>query len=161
MNENINKVADYHKTVGREVLPAPGIPEKMKNVDARLSIIENSVKELEAASYKGDVSGVLSALANLQYALNGAILEFGMQEVIQPAFDELHRSNMSRFCKTTKDAQDSCFKLMGKDIEAYYTLVGKNFVIRDRNNEKLLPGIHHTAPKMRAVLEQFKTTKEK
>ena len=52
--------------------------------------------ELKEALDAGDTVEVLDALTDLQYVLDGAYLSFGLQHVKQAAFDEVHRSNMSK-----------------------------------------------------------------
>ncbi len=52
--------------------------------------------ELKEALEQGDLVETLDALIDLQYVLDGAFLSFGLQHVKQAAFDEVHRSNMSK-----------------------------------------------------------------
>lgn len=40
---------------------------------------------------------VLDALVDLRYVLEGAVLEFGLQDYFDEAWNEVHRSNMSKF----------------------------------------------------------------
>ena len=48
---------------------------------------------------------VADALADIQYVLSGCILEFGMADKFKALFDEVHRSNMSKACKTVEEAE--------------------------------------------------------
>lgn len=155
MQENIEKVAEFHKATKSPILESPAIPD-MKRADLRLELLEEELKELETAAYKRDLVEVLDALCDLQYILNGTILEFGLQDVFQTAFQEVHDSNMSKFCKSTLEAQHSCFKLGDNKVEAYYKKVGPVHVIFRSSDDKILKGINFFQPKLKKILEEFK-----
>lgn len=43
-----------------------------------------------------DLANVAKELADILYATFGTVLEHGLQDVIEPIFEEVHRSNMSK-----------------------------------------------------------------
>jgi predicted HAD superfamily Cof-like phosphohydrolase len=46
----------------------------------------------------------LDALLDLQYVLSGAVSTFGFGNVFEEAFEEVHKSNMSKVCKNLEEA---------------------------------------------------------
>lgn len=156
MRSGIDKVAEFHKVTAAPVLKNPEVPE-VKRVDLRMTLLEEELKEFEEAAYKRDIVGVLDALCDLQYILNGTILEFGLQDVFEEAFTEVHASNMSKFCKTTWEAQESCKRLqLQKKVDAYYKLIGGRHVIYRSSDDKILKGMGFFEPKLKQILERSK-----
>ena len=84
---NLNKVKEFMEVFGQ--LPNKLEAEKLR--DLRLSLILEEVKELQEAP--NDVER-LDALVDILYVTYGAALAFGYD--LQGAFDEVHRSNMSK-----------------------------------------------------------------
>jgi len=114
MEKTIEAVKEFHTVFGHPILP---IKEEIKPERAilRLCLLLEELYELASAyglkSYfigmcntiASKDSGVvpdrvaqLDALVDLQYVLNGAVLESGFAEVWDEANAEVHRSNMSK-----------------------------------------------------------------
>lgn len=155
MRESIAKVAEFHRVTGSPILDSPKIPDN-RRIELRVDLLREELKEFEEAAYKGDIVGVLDAFMDLQYVLNGAMLEFGLAGVAEDAFAEVHNSNMSKFTKTTYDAQESCKRYQFKDIEAYYRKVGDLHVILRSADDKILKGMHFYEPRLKLILERFR-----
>ena len=118
MNKTLESVNEFHKTFGAPVLESPQIPDENR-VRLRLALILEELSELAAASGAAkvfnemlkskvaefeekpelkDTAEALDALCDLQVVLNGSTLEYGLQKQFDNAFDEVHRSNMSKAC---------------------------------------------------------------
>ena len=48
------------------------------------------------ASNNNDIIEVADALGDMLYILCGTIIEHGLQDIIEPVFDEIQKSNMSK-----------------------------------------------------------------
>jgi predicted HAD superfamily Cof-like phosphohydrolase len=154
MKASIDKVAEFQKTTDSPILDKPAIPA-VKRVRLRIALLDEELCELEEAAQKKDITAVLDALCDLQYILNGTILEFGLQDVFEDAFQEVHSSNMSKFCKTTYEAQESCKKLqLSKQVDSYYKLINGLHVIFRSSDDKILKGINFFEPRLKQILEQ-------
>ena len=70
---------------------------------------------------------ILDAFCDLQYVLSGAILEFGMKNIFDEAFKEVHSSNMSKACKTKQEVVDTIAKYQSRfpDLSVKFEL-GEN-----------------------------------
>ncbi len=91
----LDQVQEFHETYGLPVESAPDISDAKTN-QLRINLLAEEVEELQEALAAGDMVEVLDALTDIQYVLDGAYLSFGLQSVKQAAFDEVHRSNMSK-----------------------------------------------------------------
>lgn len=91
----LEQVQEFHETYGLPVEGAPNIDDAKTNA-LRINLLAEELDELKEALEAGDMVEVLDALTDLQYVLDGAYLSFGMHTIKQAAFDEVHRSNMSK-----------------------------------------------------------------
>jgi predicted HAD superfamily Cof-like phosphohydrolase len=91
----LEQVQEFHETYGLPVHDAPNLAcEKTKQL--RINLLQEELDELKEALANDDAIETLDALIDLQYVLDGAFLSFGMGGVKEAAFDEVHRSNMSK-----------------------------------------------------------------
>ncbi|PCJ99770.1 MAG: phosphoribosyl-ATP diphosphatase [Zetaproteobacteria bacterium] len=91
----LGQVKEFHETYGLPVLDMPCISDKKTN-ELRINLLAEELDELKDALEQGDMVETLDALIDLQYVLDGAFLSLGMAHLKTPAFDEVHRSNMSK-----------------------------------------------------------------
>ena len=91
----LDQVQEFHDTYGLPVEAGQTLSDP-KTQALRINLLEEEVQELKEALAAGDVQETLDALIDIQYVLDGAFLSFGMQHVKTAAFDEVHRSNMSK-----------------------------------------------------------------
>ena len=56
---------------------------------------EENEEYIDAAN-NNDIIEVADALGDMLYILCGTIIEHGMQDIIEPVFDEIQKSNMSK-----------------------------------------------------------------
>jgi predicted HAD superfamily Cof-like phosphohydrolase len=91
----LEQVREFHETYGLPVESAPNISDQKTN-DLRINLIAEELDELQEALKNNDIVETLDALIDLQYVLDGAFLSFGLHDVKDIAFAEVHRSNMSK-----------------------------------------------------------------
>ena len=82
----LNQVADFHRTFKHPILDRPSIPSE-KRCQLRMALLQEELKELEAAIEDNDMVEIADALCDIQYVLSGAILEFGLGEKFQELFE--------------------------------------------------------------------------
>ncbi len=102
--ESLRDVAQFHRTFHLPVVAQPSIPSADR-CRLRINLLREELDELEAAIADNDLTEVADALADLQYVLSGAVLEFGMGDRFKAVFEEVHRSNMSKTCASEEEAQ--------------------------------------------------------
>ena len=91
----LEQVQEFHETYGLPVRSDIDLScEQTKQL--RINLLQEELDELKEALANNDPQETLDALIDLQYVLDGAFLSFGLQAVKELAFDEVHRSNMSK-----------------------------------------------------------------
>lgn len=68
----------------------------VKGVAMRTKLAQEELQETHDAMMIEDRVGILDGLADQLYILIGTIIENGLEDKIVEAFDEVHRSNMSK-----------------------------------------------------------------
>ena len=91
----LDQVQEFHETYGLPVEDAQTTGSD-KTKALRINLLQEELDELKEALENDDMVETLDALIDLQYVLDGAFLSFGLQDVKGAAFDEVHRSNMSK-----------------------------------------------------------------
>lgn len=91
----LEQVREFHETYGLPVRATPDITDEQTNA-LRINLLAEELDELRGALADGNMVEVLDALTDLQYVLDGAYLSFGLHELKMTAFNEVHRSNMSK-----------------------------------------------------------------
>ncbi|MCF8495343.1 MAG: nucleoside triphosphate pyrophosphohydrolase family protein [Alphaproteobacteria bacterium] len=91
----LDQVREFHETYGLSIKNEPDVSDLRTN-DLRISLLAEELEELKEALAQGDTLETLDALIDLQYVLDGAFLSLGLHGVKEAAFNEVHRSNMSK-----------------------------------------------------------------
>lgn len=112
----LRDVAEFHRTFNLPVAPAPAIPAP-ERCKLRINLLREELLELENAVARNDLVEVADALADLQYVLSGAVLEFGLGGKFAALFEEVHRSNMSKTCRDRTEAEATVehYRGLGQD----------------------------------------------
>lgn len=139
----LEAVAEFHRTFHVPICPAPAIPPPDRCA-LRVNLLQEELNELQAAITDGDIVEVADALADLQYVLSGAVLEFGLGEKFKALFDEVHRSNMSKTCNSEAEAEAT--------VEHYRTLAqegrversGDHYLVYRNTDNKVLKNVNYS-----------------
>ncbi|MEM6810987.1 MAG: nucleoside triphosphate pyrophosphohydrolase family protein [Pseudomonadota bacterium] len=91
----IEMVQEFHETYDLPVENHQTCSDE-KTKTLRINLLAEELDELKEALENDDMQETLDALIDLQYVLDGAFLSFGLQDVKNAAFEEVHRSNMSK-----------------------------------------------------------------
>lgn len=129
----LESVREFHETYGAVIKDTPDTADQAVN-KLRVNLLREELDELEEALAGNDPVEALDALVDLQYVLDGAFLALGLHAVKDKAFDEVHRSNMSK---------------LGPD--------GKP-ILRESDN-KVLKGPDYFPPNLRRIIEEHFETK--
>lgn len=148
----IKLVEEFHNTFGAPVLETPQIPSGDR-CELRVSLLQEELNELKDAIKNNDIVEISDALADLQYVLSGAILEFGLGDKFNELFLEVQRSNMSKACSSQQEAIQTLLHYKEKDgTEGYYKEVdGKWLVYRNADN-KVLKSINYSPTNLTDII---------
>jgi predicted HAD superfamily Cof-like phosphohydrolase len=148
----LNQVAEFHTTFKHPIVAAPAIPSKQRS-DLRISLLAEELKELQQAVDDNNLVEVADALCDLQYVLSGAILEFGLGEKFKELFDEVHRSNMSKACKTVEEAEQTIAYYKNKDAtDSYYKEIDGLYLVYRKGDDKTLKSINYSPADLAGIL---------
>ncbi|NCO03302.1 MAG: nucleoside triphosphate pyrophosphohydrolase family protein [Alphaproteobacteria bacterium] len=95
MKTTLDQVQEFHETYGLPV-ESEQTTGSMQTKELRINLLQEELDELKEALENDDIVETLDALIDLQYVLDGAFLSFGLQNIKMDAFNEVHRSNMSK-----------------------------------------------------------------
>lgn len=144
----MNEVAEFHRTFNHPILFSPGIPVE-ERVRLRINLLKEELDEFIFAAQCGDIIGVADALADLQYVLTGAVLEFGLHEKFPALCSEVHRSNMSKACSTKDEAFETCDSC--DEPTNICERDGKFFVYRMRD-DKTIKSVNYSPANIKSIL---------
>lgn len=149
---SLNQVAEFHTTFKHPILESPVIPSKQR-ANLRIALLAEELKELQEAVENDDLVEVADALCDLQYVLAGAIHEFGLGSKFKTLFDEVHRSNMSKACKTVEEAEKTIKFYFDKDqTESYYKEVDGLFLVFRKADDKTLKSVNYSPADLKSHL---------
>ncbi|MEL6124369.1 MAG: nucleoside triphosphate pyrophosphohydrolase family protein, partial [Bacteroidota bacterium] len=118
----LNDVAKFHETFDLPILSTPTIPDEDR-CKLRINLLQEELNELKDAIENRDIVEIADALADLQYVLSGAVLEFGLSSRFKVVFDEVQRSNMSKTCKTMEEAKATQVHYLKDDLTLCIALI--------------------------------------
>ncbi len=89
-------------------------------------------------NHKYDEVEALDAISDLLVVVYGGACINGQSSIIDEAFDETMRSNMSKSCKTLDQALYTIAQYHKEGRDTYYKLVDGLYIIYDSNTNKIL-----------------------
>ena len=152
--DSLNQVAEFHKTFKHPIVDSPKIPSEDR-CKLRISLIQEELDELQEAIVNNDLVEVADALADIQYVLSGAVLEFGLGDKFVELFNEVQRSNMSKACKTEDEAKATLEHYKQKDgTEGYYKEVDGLFLVFRDGDHKTLKSVAYSPADLKPIIEK-------
>ncbi len=96
MKKQLEQVKQFHNGGGHPVYEVPIFPPADRAV-LRYKLMSEENEEFIAACREKDGVGIADAITDMFYVLCGTALECGLGNHMEALFDEVHRSNMSKF----------------------------------------------------------------
>lgn len=159
MSSNYKQVVEFNNAFGVETntIPKPELfKEDPKLVNYRVSLIKEEVSELLDAVNNHDFVETIDALTDILYVTYGAFTAFGIDA--DKAFSLVHKSNMSKLCKTEKEAIDTVEWYKKNESERYdspaYRLSDDNvhYVVYNVSTKKILKSIYYSPVKFDSLI---------
>lgn len=152
MSQYLDKVAEFHRTFGAPILETPQIPSE-ERCRLRVNLLQEELNELSEAIEAGDIVEIADALADLQYVLSGAVLEFGLKDRFDPLFEEVQRSNMSKACSSRQEALETLLHYKKKDgTEGTFQQIGEKYVVNRVGDNKVLKSVLYSPANLRPIV---------
>ena len=153
----VNEVEIFNATFGKPNNYVPTIPEK-KETDFVYDFCIEEITEYQEACQNGDIVEILDAICDIAYVtLGNATMLHGLKDKIWPAYKEVQASNMSKSCKTEKEAaQTVTQRAKEQGEECHSEKVGDYYVVYRTRDRKVMKSINYFRPD----LKQFFTEEE-
>lgn len=152
MSNYLQSVSEFHETFKAPILESPQIPSK-ERCDLRVSLLQEELNELKQAIEDNDLVEIADALADLQYVLSGAILEFGLKDKFNTLFDEVQRSNMSKACNSQQEALATLSHYKQKDgTEGRYEEVNGKYIVYRSADNKVLKSVGYSPASLQDII---------
>lgn len=97
MKNSLSKLIEFHKAGGVSVETEPTALISENLIDLRLDLLQEELHEYRIAAKTHDLISVADALTDLLYVLLGTFVAHGLQNHAVALFEEVHKSNMSKF----------------------------------------------------------------
>lgn len=160
MNKTLKQVEDFHDTFSVPVLESPQIPDENR-CKLRVDLLQEELNELKQAIEDKNIVEIADALCDLQYVLNGAILEFGIKDSFEELFDDVHDSNMSKTCSTEIQAKETVDLYTEKGVETYYELSNnmnadfRTYNVYRKSDDKVLKNKDYRPANLKPILDKY------
>ena len=152
--KSIERVTEFHKSFGLPILSDPGVPGE-KRSRLRVALLREELEELIQAIEAKDICESADALCDLLYVLIGAVLEFGLGDKFEALFAEVHRSNMTKSCRTLEEAEQTIrYYQEEKNTPCHYVKRGDEFLIYRDDDNKTLKSVNYSPANLAAILER-------
>ena len=153
MSNYLQSVSEFHKTFNAPILESPQIPSK-ERCELRVALLQEELNELKQAIEDNDLVEIADALADIQYVLSGAILEFGLKEKFNTLFDEVQRSNMSKACTSQQEALATLSHYKQKDgTEGRYEEVNGKYIVYRKEDNKVLKSVGYSPASLEDIIK--------
>jgi predicted HAD superfamily Cof-like phosphohydrolase len=149
---SIELVREFHETFDHPVSEKMIIPDQ-KTVDFRINFMKEELDELEEAVAQNDVVGIMDALGDIQYVLDGFFLNCGLHVVKDQILEEIHRSNMTKACKSPDDALKTMDHLYNQGIETYSEQKGEHYIIKRSSDGKIMKALDYSPVNLKQFLK--------
>ena len=149
----LSSVAAFHRLFRAPILASPVIPSADR-CQLRVSLLKEEVQELADAIKDNDLVEVADALADSQYVLSGAVLEFGMGGCFKSLFDDVQRSNMSKACKSLEEAEATrAHYKKTKDTDSYAQQISDDqWLVYRKGDDKALKSVEYSQTNLAPIV---------
>lgn len=180
-DSSISKVKEFMKTFNQSISENPVFPDE-KIMELRLNIMLEELIELSEAmgptmygymqrllfnhsqkvhydmekkreTMKPDMVKVLDSLCDQRYVNDGTILAFGLDKVFEEAFDDVHKSNMSKACDCQEDEEATIEKYKQEGIECISEHRNGLAIILRTSDRKVVKSINYNPVKLEKYIE--------
>ena len=152
MKTSIEQVKEFHEVFGHPIAESP-ICLPLERALARVSYMDEELSlEYVEASRNNDLVECIDALIDLQYFLDGTLVEHGVAHLKDELFAEVHRSNMSKVCTTEQHAFDTIDSYTKQGTQTYHKKVGEYWVVYRVDNQKVAKALGWSEPDLKSII---------
>jgi hypothetical protein len=150
MDLRTKQVIQFMVASGQPVLEIPTIP--LNRVNLRIKLLQEELDELKEGINNNDLVEVFDALLDLEYILLGTVVEFGMAKIFDEGFEEVHSSNMSKFCKDGHEVIETMISYKNQGVNTHCETMGDLLVIKRIEDGKILKNINYRKCNLQPII---------
>lgn len=152
--KELEQVSEFMRMSNQAILKEPVIPSD-KVCEFRFDLIVEEFQETMEATEKGDLVEVADGLCDLLYVLLGTVNTFGLNSRFEALFNEVHRSNLSKACKTHQHALDTLhYYEKKKNTLCQIVEFGDLWLVQRLEDGKQMKCVHNfSEPNLKAILQ--------
>lgn len=147
---------EFHDLTQNDWHEEPIIPDQSR-LELRSHLIVEEAREFEKAAKERNLVEMADGLIDLLYVTFGSIGELGLGNIVADLFEEVHRSNMSKLCKTEQEAKDTVSWYgsgVGVDqCEASYRFYRGFFIVYRISDGKTLKNKNYSPANISGIIE--------
>jgi predicted HAD superfamily Cof-like phosphohydrolase len=151
----VSEVEIFNATMGKPNNYTPTIPEEKEWMFVYNFILEE-LEEYKHACETGDIVEVLDALCDIAYvSIGNGVMLHGLKDQILPAYAEVQASNMSKACKTEKEAIQTV-ELRSKEQgePCHYEQQGEYWIVYRTRDRKVMKNVNYFKPNLKQFLNK-------
>ena len=120
----------------------------------RLRLMMEELGELSKAMHEDNMAEVADGLADLLYVTVGTAVEYGLGPILECLFNEVHRSNMTKFCGEEVD-----FSQPPRTIyPGHHGQIEADDTVNDKYSGKVRKGGNYDPPQIQRILDEHWAT---
>lgn len=161
MTDNQNKTALFLTLAGKKAPEQVQMPTK-EFFYLWYNLMLEELEETKQAFEDENLPEVVDGTVDIEVVHSNLPHIMGLFKtgVYQKAFDEVSKSNFSKYCKTEEEAiesvKDYAERKDDKQCEAYYKRVGNYYVIFRKSDNKILKSINYNPADIKSVIKKHK-----
>jgi hypothetical protein len=154
----ISEVEEFNSTMGKDWQNRTTPTINPEDADFVINFIQEELDELKEAVKERNIVEIFDALLDITYVgLGNGALVFGLKDKMEAGYAEVQASNMSKICKTEKEAVLTVMiRSKEQGEECYYKETTGGFVVYRTRDNKVLKALGYHKPN----LNQFFTKEE-
>lgn len=116
--------------------------------------IKGNYKAPNKVKKEGSIVEAFDAYLDLQYVISVGVIAFGLQDIFDTGFEEVHRSNMSKACSSESEASDtkSSYELKGTECFIEFDEDSNKWFVKRTGDKKLLKSILYSPANLEKIL---------
>lgn len=154
---SIEQVKEFHEVFNLPIASEPCIPDDKDN-SFRIDFLQEELEETAQAIDANNIVEFVDGLADIQYVLDGWFLNAGLLKYKDAIMAEVHRSNMTKACKTWEEAQKTVDFLTPPGIitTPLYGIypVGDYLIVKREADGKVMKSINYSKPDLQRILNK-------
>lgn len=147
----VSEVEEFNALMGKSWQNRTTPTINQADAEFVINFIQEELDELKEAVKNKDIVEIFDALLDITYVgLGNGALVFGLKDKILAGYAEIQASNLSKICKTLKEAQETVkIRSQEQGTDCHYERVGDKYVVYRSHDRKVMKSINYFKPNLK------------